>query len=116
MGRSENSDWDLASVGDEDFLQLHNAAVGAKTVVHRIAVMVGVAMRVGGAVLGIREDGVRIVGHGCVLRSSDRETKGEKVYIAVGVVEMGGAVVCYRARLRSGRRKFEATPRRGSKT
>lgn len=40
MGCSENTNGDLATVGDEDFLELHNGRIGPQTVVDRVPVLV----------------------------------------------------------------------------
>ena len=74
VGGTEDADGDLAAVGDEDLLQVHDAAVCAQARVHRVGDVVGVAVGVGRAILvvvgAIGHDAgpvaCRVGRHGCV--------------------------------------------------
>jgi len=74
VGGTEDTDGDLAAVGHEDLLEVHDAAVRAETRVHRVGGGVSLAVGVWGAILvvvsTVGHDGgpvaCRVVGHGCV--------------------------------------------------
>lgn len=48
MGGSEDSNWDLASVGDEDLLQLHDRGVCPQPSMDGVLMMVVTILMVGG--------------------------------------------------------------------
>lgn len=71
---TEDTDGDLAAVGHEDLLEVHDAAVRAQTRVHGVGDVVSVAVGVWSAILVVvgtvghdgRSVACRDVGHGCV--------------------------------------------------
>ena len=74
VGGSEDADGDLAAVGDEELLDVHDAAVGTQTRVDGVGGLVGVTIGVRRAVLvvvgAVGHDGrpvaCRVFGHDCV--------------------------------------------------
>ena len=74
VGGTEDTDGDLAAVGDEDLLEVHDAAVGAQTRVDGVGGVVGLAVGVWSAILVVVGTvghnggpvGCRVGRHGCV--------------------------------------------------
>lgn len=84
VGGTEDTDGNLAAVGDEDLLEVHDAAVGAQTRVDGVGDVVSLAFGVWGAILvvvgTVGHDGGpvgrRVGRHGCV-----RERERGRVYV-----------------------------------
>ena len=97
VGGTEDTDGDLAAVGDEDLLEVHDAAVGAQTRVDGVGGVVGLAVGVWSAILvvvgTVGHDGgpvgCRVFRHGCVCceRGCEYETAKSRLESTIQIVD-----------------------------